>query len=99
MTQTSVEGEDLPSQVSLSQNYPNPFNPTTTISFSLPQAGLTRLAVYNMQGQLVGELVNTVLTAGNHHVQFDASRLPSGIYMYRLMSGSEVVVRKMVLLK
>jgi hypothetical protein len=83
----------------LTQNYPNPFNPTTKIDFSIPSAGQTQLKVYNVLGQEVATLVNENVTVGNHSVTFDASRLASGIYLYKLVSGSFVSTRKMVLLK
>jgi hypothetical protein len=83
----------------LTQNYPNPFNPTTKIDFSIPSAGQTQLKVYNVLGQEVATLVNENVTVGNHSVTFDASRLASGVYLYKLVSGSYVSTRKMVLLK
>lgn len=89
----------LPKTYSLSQNYPNPFNPTTIISFALPKAGLTTLRVYDILGRQVSTLVNRTMPAGNHMVAFDASRLASGIYFYRLESGSFSSTRKMILLK
>jgi|GEM_PF-4564506 len=83
----------------LNQNYPNPFNPTTTISFTLPKAGQTTLKVYNMVGQEVATLVNGYQTAGLYFVDFDASKLASGMYLYRLQSGSFVETKKMLLVK
>ncbi len=83
----------------LTQNYPNPFNPSTKIDFAIPSAGLTQLKVYNVLGQEVATLVNENMTVGNHSVTFDASRLASGVYLYKLVSGSFVSTKKMVLLK
>ena len=74
----------LPVKFKLSQNYPNPFNPTTTINFALPVKSNVTLSVYNSLGQKVTDLVNRELTAGNHSVNFNASRLSSGVYIYRL---------------
>jgi hypothetical protein len=83
----------------LSQNYPNPFNPSTKIDFSIPSAGLAQLKVFNVLGQEVATLVNENMTVGNHSVTFDASRLASGVYLYKLVAGSFVSTKKMVLLK
>lgn len=84
---------------SLSQNYPNPFNPATTIKYQIPQAGIVQLKVFNAIGQEVATLVNEFRQAGSYSVQFDGSRLASGVYLYRLTSGSFTVTHKMVLLK
>ncbi len=97
--QTDVENDELPRKLSLSQNYPNPFNPTTNISFDLPQSEQVRLDVYNIQGQRVATLVNEVRSAGTHNVTFDASRLSSGAYIYRLQAGNSVLNRTMMLVK
>ncbi|MFA6541820.1 MAG: T9SS type A sorting domain-containing protein, partial [Bacteroidota bacterium] len=84
----------------LEQNYPNPFNPMTTIGFTIPADGTTTLKVYNTLGQEAATLVNEPLKAGEYHqVQFDASKLASGIYVARLQSGSMVQLKKMLLLK
>ena len=88
-----------PQTYELSQNYPNPFNPATKIDFAIPAASQVELRVYNMLGQEVATLVNGALTAGSHTVTFDASRLASGVYLYKLTAGSFVSTRKMVLLK
>jgi len=71
----------------LYQNYPNPFNPGTVISFSIPQAGQTKISVYDMLGREVATLVNEFLNAGLHTTQFNANDLSSGIYIYRIESG------------
>ncbi|MBI2427977.1 MAG: T9SS type A sorting domain-containing protein [Ignavibacteriales bacterium] len=83
----------------LSQNYPNPFNPSTTISFTLPKGAQTTLKVYNMIGQEVATLINEYQNAGLYFVDFDASKLASGIYLYKLQSGSFVETKKMLLVK
>ncbi len=91
--------QDVPKVFSLSQNYPNPFNPATSIKFSLDKAGMTNLAVYNMLGQRVADLINSNLSAGDHNVSFNADNLTSGIYIYQLTSGGKILSRKMILLK
>ena len=83
----------------LEQNYPNPFNPTTNINFSVAKSGFVKLAVYNILGQEVRILVNENKDAGFYTVNFDASNLPSGTYIYKLQSGNSVSVKKMMLLK
>jgi hypothetical protein len=83
----------------LEQNYPNPFNPTTVIKYSIPVDGYVTLAVYNLLGEKVASLVNDNLKAGGHEVSFDASNLSSGVYFYRLESGSFTSVKKLMLLK
>lgn len=89
----------LPTAPQLLGNYPNPFNPTTTISFNLPQGGLVNLAVYDLTGRQVALLVNGWREAGRQEVTFDASRLSSGVYVYRLTSGGHAAGAKMMLVK
>jgi len=97
---TSVEGEfELPVEYQLHQNYPNPFNPTTVISFSLPQASNVTLKVYNALGQEVATLVNEFKAAQTHTVEFNASNLASGVYIYKLEAGNFSVSKKMILMK
>ncbi len=98
-TGVSDKISNVPLVYSLSQNYPNPFNPTTNILYSLPQQSNVKLRVYNILGQMVMELFNGSQVAGNHIVAFDASKLASGVYFYRLDAGSFMSVKKMVLLK
>ena len=88
-----------PKHISLQQNYPNPFNPSTVISYTLPESGYVRLAVYNALGKLVKVLTDNVMSAGIHQVSFDAKGLPSGVYYYKLAAGSEHLTRQMTLLK
>jgi len=78
---------------------PNPFNPTTTLSFTLPEAALTHLTVYNVRGQQVAELIDDWRNAGYHQVTFDASNLVSGVYIYQLTAGDHRSVGKMMLVK
>ena len=80
-------------------NYPNPFNPTTNIRFSLAERGEVHLSVFNILGQKVTELVNGTLDKGVHEVTFNAGNLASGTYFYRLQTGSEVKIKRMLLTK
>ena len=90
----------LPTIFTLSQNYPNPFNPTTKIAYSIPSNGFkVNLSVYNVLGEEVSILVNSVQNAGNYEVEFDGSSLSSGAYLYRLSAGSFVQTSKMILLR
>lgn len=97
---TSVEAEYItPSEFYLDQNFPNPFNPSTTITFNVNRSGNYRLAVYDLLGREVAELVNRYLPSGQHFAAFDAGGLPSGVYIYRLSGAGQSHARKMVLLK
>lgn len=91
--------DELPVGYELSQNYPNPFNPTTNIKFSIPKEGFVSLKIFNTLGQEVATLVNEVKSAGTYQVDFDASNLSTGMYVYRLSSGSYNVSKKMLLMK
>ena len=96
---SSVEDKQEEKSFMLAQNYPNPFNPSTTISFSIAEAGKVNLTVYNILGQKVAVLMNGNLSSGRHEIKFDASALSSGIYFYRLKSRDYALVKKMILLK
>jgi hypothetical protein len=89
--------QDIPREFALGQNYPNPFNPTTAISFQLPVASQVKLAVYDLLGREVAVLVDGPKAAGSYTVSFDASGLPSGMYLYRLHSPAYVQTRKLLL--
>ena len=84
---------------SLLQNYPNPFNPSTKIEFSLPAKQAVSLKVFNLLGQEIATLVNREMNEGNYNINFDASGLSSGIYLYQLKAGNYVQTKKMTLLK
>ncbi len=89
----------LPVQFNLSQNYPNPFNPSTEIKYNIPKSGMVTLKVFNMLGQEVATLVNEQQSAGSYRINFNASKLASGVYLYKLQSGNFSVTKKMMLLK
>ena len=93
------EKRNAPYSFSLFPNYPNPFNPSTHISYQLSVASVVTLKVYNILGCLVKILAEGKQNAGIHNVTFDAAGLPSGVYFYRLTSGSLVASKKMVLIK
>lgn len=88
-----------PKGFALNQNYPNPFNPATTIQYSIVSAQQVSLKVYDLLGREVAALVNERQAAGVYEAKFDASKLSSGMYLYRLQAGSNVETRKMMLTK
>lgn len=99
-TITGVDGAaPTPTSYALLQNYPNPFNPSTIIRFDVPERAFVRLTIYNVLGQLVMTLVDGQLEAGAHKATFDARRLATGMYIYRMRAGSFTAVRKMLLVK
>lgn len=89
----------LPVQFTLSQNYPNPFNPTTTFQFQIPFSGLVSIKVFDILGREIVVLMNGVKSAGIYQVTWNASTLPSGIYFYRVQAGTNIAVKKAILLK
>ena len=90
---------DIPTAFALEQNFPNPFNPTTSIEFSLSRSGNVSLIIYNISGEEVKRLIDGQMPAGNHSADWDASKISSGIYFYRLQVGDFFQTRKMVLMK
>lgn len=99
VTSLSNVSSEIPGKIELQQNYPNPFNPSTTISFGLPAASPVKLAVYNMLGQQVQQLVEGQMSAGWHTVDFNATSLSSGVYIYRIEAKNVVQTRIMTLVK
>ena len=93
------KNEHSPGEFRLSQNYPNPFNPKTTIKFTMVNSGHVILAVYNVQGHLVEKLVDEYREAGRYHTDFDASPYPSGVYIYKLITGDFMAQKKMAYMK
>jgi hypothetical protein len=98
---SAVEGKNAPppETFELNQNYPNPFNPTTTIGYSVPQLGFISLKVYNVLGQEVATLFSGMQRPGNYTALFDAGRLASGVYFYRLQAGNIQITKKLVVMK
>lgn len=89
----------VPDDITLVQNYPNPFNPTTTIAFNLPESMRVKLSVFNVVGQPIAVLADGMLGEGDHSYEWDATGLPSGMYIYQLEVGTKVLTRKMTLVK
>lgn len=98
---TAVERtlENIPTSFALFQNYPNPFNPTTQIRFSLPEDGHVTLEIFDLMGRRVETLLDRKFQAGFHSVTFDASRLPTATYFYKVQAGGFVEIKKMVLIR
>ncbi len=94
-----MASEEIPESVKLKPNYPNPFNPTTTIPYELAEDTEVKLTVWNMIGQRVATLVDGQVEAGSHEETWNASNMPSGMYIARFEVGSEVFTRKMTLIK
>lgn len=98
----SVDDEidnSVPNDFTVSQNYPNPFNPTTTISYSLPHAEKVSIRIYDVLGREVALLTNEVKSAGQHQIEFNASKFASGIYFYSIQFESKIITKKMMLIK
>jgi hypothetical protein len=91
--------KQLPTEFSLSQNYPNPFNPRTIIEYQLPKQCQVDLAIYNLLGQKIASLISEKQPAGNYKYEWNASHVPSGMYLYYLQAGDFVDKKKLVLLK
>lgn len=97
---TAVNDENqIPEGFMLAQNYPNPFNPSTTIQFSIPKSLHVKLSVYDVLGKVVSTLVNEEKAAGTYTVEFDASKLSSGIYFYKLETANFSSTKKLILMK
>jgi hypothetical protein len=92
-------GSEVPSLYTLEQNYPNPFNPVTNIKFSIPDRQFVTLKIFDVLGREVGTLVKENMDAGNYVVDFDASRLSSGVYFYQIEAGDFIQTKKMLLVK
>jgi len=93
------DNQTIPADFNLSQNYPNPFNPVTSINYQLSHESKINIKVFDILGIEVAELVNEIKDAGKHSINFDGSKLASGIYFYRISAGEFSQVKKMILLK
>ncbi len=98
------ESKIIPTKFEVSQNYPNPFNPSTVIKYVLPDAQFVTLRIYNMLGQEVAELVNNQVNAGVHSIVWNGkdnsgAKVSTGTYIYRVVAGNNVIIKKMILLK
>lgn len=89
----------IPNMYSLEQNYPNPFNPTTTIRFSIPEAGIVSLSIYNLLGERVAEVLNHEFVTGSYEFTYNASNLSSGVYFYTIKTENFTATKKMLLMK
>ncbi|NNL48376.1 MAG: T9SS type A sorting domain-containing protein, partial [Acidimicrobiia bacterium] len=95
-----VPGSEVPSEFVLEQNYPNPFNPSTTIEYAVPQAGAVAVSIYNAIGLRVASVVDQHQQAGRYRAEWNADKVPSGLYIYQLeVDGKVVSARKMTLVK
>ena len=99
VTDISTFNNEIPLEYVLYSNYPNPFNPSTIIRYALPQEGYVSLIIYNSLGQEVYKLANEIQTAGYHEIVFNASKLSSGLYIYRIKAGEFIQSKKMILMK
>ncbi len=89
----------LPKAFALNQNYPNPFNPTTNIKFSIPKSGYVEIKIYDVLGKEMGTLVSDPYLAGTYIAGFNASKLASGVYFYRIVCNDYTQTMKMMILK
>jgi hypothetical protein len=99
VTSIGIADSQIPETFFLEQNFPNPFNPMTVISWQLAVSSTVKLSVLDLTGRQIAVLVNEIQPAGDHQIEFDASGLASGIYLYRLEAGSHSEIRKMILTK
>jgi hypothetical protein len=95
----TITGTEQPVTYELYQNYPNPFNPSTTIRYQVPEDGMVTLKIYDILGKEVTTLVNESKTTGRYELNFNASNLASGVYIYRIQVNDFVSSRKILLLK
>ncbi|HEX9973850.1 MAG TPA: T9SS type A sorting domain-containing protein, partial [bacterium] len=97
--QPLIDKAKIPNQYALKQNFPNPFNPVTSIAFDLPEQTKVSITVYDILGREVASLVEKVMPAGSHTIQYDAATLPSGVYFYQIKTNDFTSIKKMILLK
>ena len=88
-----------PSAYSISDAYPNPFNPVTSFEYTIPEDGMVQVAIYDISGRMVSELVNGYQSAGTYPVVWDAQKLSSGVYMVNMTAGDYSTIQKVMLIK
>ncbi len=93
------ETSQIPSSLALLQNFPNPFNPNTKIEYQIPRTEKVRIEVFDLLGRRLAVLVDGIISAGEHNINFNASGLSSGVYIYRLSSSNQIISRKMIVIK
>ncbi|MBI5729849.1 MAG: T9SS type A sorting domain-containing protein [Ignavibacteriales bacterium] len=99
ITKVDEKKNDIPDKYGLYQNFPNPFNPTTTINYQLPNDGFVTIKVYDMLSKEVAVLVNENKSAGYYKIDFNASKLTSGVYIYTITANNFIQSKKMLLMK
>jgi endoglucanase len=101
LTSTNINnnGNEVPEKYGLNQNYPNPFNPVTTISYSVPESAYVELEIFDLNGRRVDKIIEGQKSPGIYDVEFDGSRIASGIYLYRMNAGNYAKTRRMVLIR
>jgi len=98
-TTVGIKDFSVPTKYTLNQNYPNPFNPSTTIKYEIPELSFVTLKVYDVLGDEITTLINEEKPIGNYEIEFNASKLPSGVYFYKLEAGVFISTKKMILIK
>jgi hypothetical protein len=98
-TKVNISEENFPKEFYLTQNYPNPFNSSTVIGYQLPMRGLVTLVIYDALGREVTKLVDEVKQRGIYTVHWNAGKISSGVYFYRLKAGAFIEVKKMLLIQ
>jgi hypothetical protein len=94
-----IANVEIPRKFEVEQNYPNPFNPSTIIKYNLPSEGKVTVKIFDILGREVASLINEIQQAGSHSTVFDASKLSSGVYIYRVEFNNKSFSKKMLLLK
>jgi len=95
----AIEVSQLPDKFALYQNYPNPFNPSTIIKYDIPTSSFVNISIYNAIGEKIITLVNEQREAGQHFINFDSGNMSSGIYIYRMSAGNNIITKKMILIR
>jgi hypothetical protein len=99
ITEVQKIENNIPNEFALSQNYPNPFNPSTKIQFSIPKHNVVTLKIFDIAGREIATLLNKEMNAGNYSIEWNASHLPSGVYIYRITAGEFSDSKRMMLVK